>query len=135
MPGPLRTGCQLPGLQPMPLSKPVACDSCGHLPHNFHGEIFRISTFFFRAGLRCRRTSVRRSEVVSEPRTTVANERARDPRDPPSRLTPVRRDKTAREKTRASAAKRATRTERAGEAARERACKEVRGAKPLGVKN
>src|SRR6476620_110963 len=35
--------------------------------------------------------------------------------------------------TRASAAKRATRTERAGEAARERACRGARGAKPLGV--
>src|SRR5262245_14852924 len=33
---------------------------------------------------------------------------------------------------RASAAKRATRTERADEAARERACRGVRGAKPLG---
>src|SRR6266508_1017000 len=33
---------------------------------------------------------------------------------------------------RASVAKRATRTERAGEAARERACRGVRGAKPLG---
>src|SRR5215471_356381 len=38
-----------------------------------------------------------------------------------------------RGKTRASAAKRATRTERAGEAASESACKGVRGAKPLGI--
>src|SRR5262245_60185111 len=35
--------------------------------------------------------------------------------------------------TRASAAKRARRTERAGKAARERACRGVRGAQPLGV--
>ena len=40
-----------------------------------------------------------------------------------------------RGETRASAAKRATRTERAGEAARESACRGVRGAKPLGVIN
>jgi len=39
----------------------------------------------------------------------------------------------ARTKTRASAAPRATRPERAGEAAGERACGGVRGAQPLGV--
>jgi S-adenosylmethionine:tRNA ribosyltransferase-isomerase len=47
----------------------------------------------------------------------------------------LRRGMAAPRKARAGAAKRATRTERADEAARERACREVRGAKPLGVMN
>src|SRR5262245_31929627 len=45
----------------------------------------------------------------------------------------VRKDDRLWRETRASAAKRATRTERADGAARERACKGVRGAQPLGV--